>query len=577
MRNFSGRSLLFTSIAATLALTSGCRTSSPPSNSTVKIVNGVAPKAGSQATLSTIALATKNDDDEYRPFCSATLVSPTLAITAAHCVESGQGVNIFAVFAQNTDDPNGTDSKIIASKIHPLYSKTSTNFDIAWVRLKKPAPPRYVPAEMLRSNEALKPNIDVTIAGYGKQSTTCDTDSEGCIGVLLEAKIKLQQYLNSSRFFSLMLVNDADTGHSACNGDSGGPAFVDINGKSLLAGVLHGTDAFASGHMTTDAKKSCEFGWVLYTFAGDYLDWITSTSGEKLAFSDAINHAQTKTPVAPVLDKSDRGSSLQALLEVNNIADPVWKTTGSLLSKVIADKKLSIEEAHKLYFNFAATASLLLEYKTLAFDSLIQNGNEIADLRPIAKLLNLETLSFTGQAVTDTKPLGQLKKLKSLHLGNNHATASIPWDFSFLAELPLLEELDLTRNPDNLKLDTVPWESLSHLKSLTLSSNKDTLDLTKVKWSALTSLKSLTITDSSITDIAPLKDIPHLEVLYFPYNQVTDLSPLKNSLSLTELVIVGNKVMDLSPVLSLPALKTISAGSNPIANKMCPPTIDCKF
>jgi len=49
--------------------------------------------------------------------------------------------------------------------------------------------------------------------------------------------------------------------------------------------------------------------------------------------------------------------------------------------------------------------------------------NSITDLRPLARLSNLETLDLPYNAITDIRPLTGMTKLKVLRLRNNPITS----------------------------------------------------------------------------------------------------------------------------------------------------------
>ena len=90
------------------------------------------------------------------------------------------------------------------------------------------------------------------------------------------------------------------------------------------------------------------------------------------------------------------------------------------------------------------------------------------DLRPLAKLTNLEKLSLQGNGISDISPLAGLINLRQLHLVDNHIA-----DVSPLAELTNLQGLWITGNwardfsmLTHLNLTTFEREELCIIKSL---------------------------------------------------------------------------------------------------------------
>lgn len=71
-------------------------------------------------------------------------------------------------------------------------------------------------------------------------------------------------------------------------------------------------------------------------------------------------------------------------------------------------------------------------------------------------------------------------------------------------------------------------------------------------------LTDLSLRGSKLSDLATLKNAPHLSVLDLTDSGLTDLSALPKLTSLATLCLDGNAVADLSPLSRLPALSTLS-------------------
>jgi len=182
-------------------------------------------------------------------------------------------------------------------------------------------------------------------------------------------------------------------------------------------------------------------------------------------------------------------------------------------------------------------------------------GGEIADLMPLAELLELETLYVNAKQITDLAPLARLTKLKKLGL-HSHEIA----DLTPLAELQELERLYLGINQI---IDLTPLAGLNALKELWLYGNQIN-GLTPL--AELQELEMLSLDYNEITDLTPLAGLTRLERLYVGNNQIIDVTPLAGSKGLKTLLLFGNQITDLSPLAELTALEYLSLKNNEITD-----------
>jgi hypothetical protein len=186
--------------------------------------------------------------------CSATLLSPTVVLTAGHCTsnypdEPYSGMRVFTeadVDSGNNNYPykgkNSFEAK--AWYAHPLY-KTAPFFvhAVGVVILKKPIRldeygelPEAGQLDELAA-EVKKPDITFTSVGYGLQKSFPDAASwkDQADRVRMVAYPQLLQINTGfTGDFSLLLSNNTNTG-GTCFGDSGGPNF--LGDTNIVAGV----------------------------------------------------------------------------------------------------------------------------------------------------------------------------------------------------------------------------------------------------------------------------------------------------------------------------------------------------
>ena len=229
-------------------------------NSEVKIVGGKVVRAGDPLSKFTIALVYADDRTE---FCTGTLIGPRTVLTAAHCLEevNAAHLEIGAAFGLLTD--NAQFVPATKSIQHEAYNTalmdaatpTGAPNDIGLVTLAEDAPAGYAPTTPLTTADQIEVGEPLTLAGFGLTAPSGPDQS----GILRQVATEI------------VLVSDVrkelgfgkHVGHSACMGDSGGPAFVTRAGKLALVGVT------SRGSSTCNEKG-------IYTDARHFTAWIAS-------------------------------------------------------------------------------------------------------------------------------------------------------------------------------------------------------------------------------------------------------------------------------------------------------------
>jgi V8-like Glu-specific endopeptidase len=176
------------------------------------------------------------------PYCSGTLISPTVFLTAAHC-------NIGTTRVYVTFDPKfSSKSKLHAGTFYydPQYNwRQDDTHDIAVVVFDKPVT-NIVPARLPAAGQldALGVNQKFTVVGYGGQEPV-NQPGGPVIGYLDEREFSVAS-LNSINPTWLRLSQNQATGDSgACYGDSGGPNFLGAGAgeTNIVAGTTITGDA----------------------------------------------------------------------------------------------------------------------------------------------------------------------------------------------------------------------------------------------------------------------------------------------------------------------------------------------
>jgi secreted trypsin-like serine protease len=156
-------------------------------------------------------------------YCSGTLISPTVFLTAAHCAEDGQRVRVTFDTAYQDGD------KVYTGTFHsdPLYNQSQSDpHDIAVVVLDKAVKgitPAQLPTADSLSN--LSSTQQFTSVGYGAYEVT--KGPGGHQYLYNDVRMVATGTLNSTNPSWLRISMNPSTGNGGtCYGDSGGPNFL---------------------------------------------------------------------------------------------------------------------------------------------------------------------------------------------------------------------------------------------------------------------------------------------------------------------------------------------------------------
>jgi hypothetical protein len=208
-----------------------------PGEGAEAIVGGQVEPEGSDVARRTVLFTPAAGDGTHG--CTATILDDAHALTAAHCLIGADEVDTVLVFATRFS-PQATTRAVTAMR--PF--DTGFEHDIAVLGFSGGVPDGYVPVK-LADDRVLAPGTPLIEAGYGKTAADSDGSERGILRSVVTA---LGRVDSSRRTLELSSV-----GHTVCNGDSGGPDYVSIDGALAQVGV-HVSGDCASGSTSTDVR-----------------------------------------------------------------------------------------------------------------------------------------------------------------------------------------------------------------------------------------------------------------------------------------------------------------------------------
>lgn len=231
------------------------------------IVNGIEVKQDDPLTKSIVMIT-----DGKFAVCTGTLIAKDIVLTAGHCLQSDSG-KLYVGFSIDGTDKNVPKLRrhlITASKRPDGFKVDKNNnftvesdaLDLMVVKFDGGTPEGYVPAELFEAASIYPPELDkgAVVIPYGYGYT--NIKKKAGFGPLRKTQVVIDEpYFGRSEF----ATNEVNTG--TCEGDSGGPVFLRLADKYVVAGI------------TSRGSDNCtEFG--VYTKVNAYTDWIKATVQE---------------------------------------------------------------------------------------------------------------------------------------------------------------------------------------------------------------------------------------------------------------------------------------------------------
>ena len=271
-RDFSVRRGKFLMMIALSVLTFAVSFAASAESFHPRIINGY--DASPHPWMASISYNGKSPLETH--FCGGTLIDANTVLTAAHCVADFVGKPQAIQVVVDRTQLSSAEGKLVHAVgivVHPDYWLQSYENDVALITLDQEVVLDSYPAIASNSNYRAT-NTRGTILGWGYTSTTNSERSD----FLKEAEIpfvdnalcaeRMAEDFNEQRMFCAGTLSSSKTsgdGVDSCNGDSGGPLLVNIEGVPTVVGLTSWGFECASS-----------YSWGVYARTDVHRDWILS-------------------------------------------------------------------------------------------------------------------------------------------------------------------------------------------------------------------------------------------------------------------------------------------------------------
>lgn len=190
--------------------------------------------------------------------CSATLVTPRVVLTAAHCGVTSTNHLGFQVFFGEAVGGPGTRVEIVDARTHPLFDPETLTHDLTLLYLREHAPvaPKPILEEPLKAAQI---GSIARVVGYGMTGSDASDHGARRQGTAKVAEIAAADFTLSP------------SPSQPCSYDSGGAVLLTVGATEVLAGVVsHGDVACAdySRHARVDAALDFIRGYIADASSG---------------------------------------------------------------------------------------------------------------------------------------------------------------------------------------------------------------------------------------------------------------------------------------------------------------------